>query len=69
LGIIGGLLGSLFISVNSSMTIWRKKYITTNRMKVLETGLYAFGTISSSVFFTSKMHKCYDINEELKDEG
>lgn len=69
LGIIGGLLGSLFISVNSSMTIWRKKYITTNRIKVLETGLYAVGTISSSVFFTSKMHKCYDINEALKDEG
>jgi hypothetical protein len=51
------------------MTIWRKKNITTNFKKILETGLYAIGTISTSTFFVCHMHKCMEIDEKLKDEG
>ena len=30
LGIVGGVLGSFFINVNTRMTVFRKKYVTKN---------------------------------------
>ena len=38
-------------------------------MKILETGLYAIGTISTSTFLVSSMHQCFDVDETLKDSG
>jgi hypothetical protein len=62
-------MGSLFIEVNSRMTKWRKKYITTPRLKILETGLYAIGTISTYTFLVCTFHECLKIDTDLKDDG
>lgn len=51
LGIIGGLLGSLFINVNTSMAVFRKKYVTTIPRKVVEAGMYGLATMSVCVIF------------------
>lgn len=69
LGIIGGLLGSFFIHVNTKMSILRKTYVTTNARKILETGMFAIMTISTSTFLVCKLHNCMDIDLNLKDEG
>lgn len=44
LGIIGGILGALFCSVNYMMSKWRKKTLNTNLKKFLETMMYVFLT-------------------------
>jgi exosortase/archaeosortase family protein len=49
LGIICGLLGALFVSVNSHMIILRKKYVNTNLKKVIEVLLFSLAT--STAFF------------------
>jgi len=49
LGIIGGLLGSFFINVNTSMSTFRKKYVTTTTRKVIETGMFGMLTMSVCV--------------------
>lgn len=51
LGIIGGLLGSFFIFVNTRMGRWRKKYITTTSRKVIEAGMYGAATMSVCIIF------------------
>lgn len=52
LGVVGGVLGSLFINVNTRMTMFRKKYVTKNWVKVLETGLFAVMTVTTYTAFT-----------------
>jgi chloride channel 7 len=49
LGVICGLLGALFVSVNSMMIIFRKKYVNTNIKKVIEVLLFSF--VTSSTFY------------------
>ena len=49
LGIICGLLGALFVSVNSYMIILRKKYVNTDLKKVIEVLL--FSLVTSTTFF------------------
>ena len=53
LGIIGGLLGALFVFVNSNLYKFRKKYITKGWLKVLEATLFSFFT--SSAFYWAPM--------------
>lgn len=53
LGILGGLLGSLFINVNTRCSVCRKKYVTTTTKKWVECGMYAAATISVCVLFIS----------------
>ena len=49
LGIITGLLGSLFIYVNINLGVLRKRYINTNTKKIIEALCFAFA--SASIFF------------------
>ena len=51
LGIIGGLLGSFFINVNTTMSTFRKKYVTTTPRKVIEAGTFGLMTMSVCVIF------------------
>jgi len=46
LGIVGGCLGSFFISVNTKMAVVRKKLLTTKWIKPVETFCWAFVTAS-----------------------
>lgn len=46
LGIIGGLLGALFIFTAFKLAIYRKKYINTNLKKILECVIFAIVTTS-----------------------
>lgn len=68
LGIVGGVLGSFFINVNTRMTIFRKKYVTKNWLKVVETGLFAVATVSVYTAFIIFMAKCLEINADTSDE-
>ena len=58
LGVLGGLLGSLFINVNTRMGRLRKKLVTTKWKKVLETGLFAALTVSIMFWTTVALNKC-----------
>lgn len=49
LGIIGGLMGSFFINVNTRINVIRGKYLTTKWIKVVETILMSVFT--ASIFF------------------
>lgn len=49
LGIIGGLLGSFFIAVNTWTNKLRKQILTKNWMKPIETAAFCF--LSASVFY------------------
>lgn len=49
IGVVCGLLGSLFIFVNINLGILRKRYITKNWQKIAEALTFAF--ISASIFF------------------
>lgn len=49
LGVSGGLLGALFINVNSRVNDFRKVLLTTKWIKPIETAFFAFMT--SSIFF------------------
>lgn len=53
LGILGGLFGSFFINVNTRMSVFRKKYITTTTSRVIECGMYGLATMSVCVLFIS----------------
>jgi chloride channel 7 len=51
IGIVGGIIGSLFIRVNNQVNIIRKKFLTTKGRKILEALVLV--TITSTVFFLS----------------
>jgi H+/Cl- antiporter ClcA len=68
MGIFGGALGSLFINVNTRMTVLRKKYVTKNWIKVVETGCFAVMTVSAYVIFTSAVGGCLSTSEMSTEE-
>lgn len=51
LGVFGGLLGSFFIYVNFELNAIRKKYLTSNHLKVIET--IALTALTATVLFMS----------------
>lgn len=53
IGILGGLVGSIFIRVNTFINIYRKKYLTTNLRRVLEACVLIGLTVTC--FFISAM--------------
>jgi len=61
IGAVCGVLGSLFIYVNVSLGVYRKKYINTKTKKILETVFFAFMT--STLFFLvtlSRKNECIE---------
>jgi len=63
LGIIGGALGALFISMSTNLSFLRKKIITTNRKRVCETGMFGLMTISVMVMLVIYAGECKKIQE------
>lgn len=51
LGIIGGMLGAIFINTNTVMGALRKKYVTTTMRRTIETGMFGLMTMSVCVLF------------------
>lgn len=49
IGIVCGLLGAIFVSVNSHLGVYRKKYINTNFKKIIE--VVFFSLVTGSLFF------------------
>lgn len=62
IGILGGLVGSIFIRVNTAVNIIRKKMLTTNIRRVLEASLLIALTVSC--FFVSALFQDTCIQEE-----
>ena len=59
-----GLLGTSFVWVNTTLGIYRKKYITKNWMKLFEAFFFAF--LTATVFFGAALitsDKCVIIND------
>ena len=48
-GILGGLLGSLFNHLNEKITRWRKQYVTNNRQKMWDAA--AVAVLSATLCF------------------
>jgi H+/Cl- antiporter ClcA len=68
LGVIGGLLGPLFINVNTRMAVLRGKILTKKWMKPVETWLFSFITASSFFwvpYFVGKVKSCEDMVDPL----
>ena len=68
LGVLGGMLGALFINVNTRMGRCRKKYITTKTRKILETGLFAAMTITVSFWSTALLNVCHKRKEYVAED-
>ena len=58
LGLMGGALGSLFITVNTYMSFIRKKYMTSTVRKVFETGFFGMLTVSVMTLLTIASDEC-----------
>ena len=50
LGVLGGLLGALFVQIFLTCVVLRKKYITTNARKVWEAVFFVVVTTSTFYF-------------------
>lgn len=69
MGLVGGLLGSFFVSFNTIVNRLRKKYLKTNHSKVLETMFWSF--LTASVFFLAPLillnvpnHGCHFFHDD-----
>lgn len=60
---LGGALGSAFITVNTFMGMCRKKVIKNNASRIIETGLYGLATISVMAVIVISLNTCDDIPE------
>lgn len=58
LGILGGMAGAFFITVGTYMSFCRKKVITSDTRKIIETGIYGFTTISVMVGLVCLVGEC-----------
>lgn len=64
LGVIAGSLGALFINLGTRFTLLRKKYLKSDRLKILEGSIVLFLTVSSQCLMISLFGKCEKINDE-----
>jgi chloride channel 7 len=67
IGIVGGMVGSLFIRVNNMINIYRKKLLNTKLKKILEACILIVIT-STAFFLSSYFRNCLsleDINDPL----
>jgi len=55
---LGGLLGSLFINVNTRMGRLRKRFVNTKWKKIVECGLFAAMSVSIMFWTTAWLNKC-----------
>ena len=69
-GIICGVLGGIFVIINSNMGIIRKKYITKNWLKIIEAIIFSILTTTTFYWLPTVVTNCEDdaaltVNEEL----
>jgi H+/Cl- antiporter ClcA len=62
IGVMGGIIGAIFIKVNNIININRKKYLLKKWMKVLEAVFIAF--ITASVFYVATISR-YDAADTI----
>ncbi len=58
LGIVGGLLGALFININTRIGALRKKFIKTKTKKVLEVVIFSCFTMTICFLFATFSGSC-----------
>ena len=58
---MAGAFGSFFVSVNTWMGYLRKRIITSNARRIIETGFFGFATISVMTFVVISYNECIDI--------
>jgi H+/Cl- antiporter ClcA len=63
LGVAGGLLGSLFITVSTYLSFFRKKYITNDMRRIMETTVFGVFTISIMTLCVIFAGHCEEILE------
>jgi H+/Cl- antiporter ClcA len=69
LGIVGGMMGSFFINVNTRMANLRKKLLVRPWMKPLETFMFCF--VTASIFYWSPyiLETCISVKESNIDDS
>jgi H+/Cl- antiporter ClcA len=66
IGIFCGALGALFVHVQQILGKLRKKYMTSNPMRIVETALFGAMTFSAAVFAIYAFDTCESIpNSDL----
>jgi len=68
IGVLGGLIGALFIEINMAMARLRKRFIKTKSLKVVEALLFAF-VGATMVFFLPMAFQCVPVTEATKEIG
>ena len=63
-GIIGGILGSLFINVNTRVNKLRARFLKYNFVKVLETMIFCMVTACATFILPYLMRSCLENNED-----
>jgi len=66
-GVICGVLGGIFIQVNTQLGLFRKYYITTNVAKIFEALFFAFMTSSSFYWAPWYFSNCMAIPDSAKE--
>lgn len=61
LGVLGGMMGALFINVNTRMAYLRKKILVKKWMKPIETFMFCFVTASVFYWVPYFFDRCTDI--------
>ena len=69
LGVVGGMLGALFINVNTRMAVVRKKLLTKPWMKPLETFFFCFITASTFYWVPYVLETCIDIKTPIYSDA
>jgi len=68
IGVLGGLIGALFIEINMGMARLRKRFIKTKSLKVVEALLFAF-VGATMVFFLPMAFQCVPVTEATQEIG
>jgi H+/Cl- antiporter ClcA len=64
LGVMGGVLGTFFITVNGFMGKQRKRFVNTNWKKIIECGCFGVATISTMTLLVTLFGECREIEEK-----
>ena len=69
LGIVGGMMGALFINVNTRMATLRKKLLVRPWMKPIETFMFCFVTASAFYWVSYWLETCIEIKDSDKEDA
>eukprot|EP00048_Salpingoeca_helianthica_P006656 m.101278 g.101278 ORF g.101278 m.101278 type:complete len:794 (-) comp14087_c0_seq2:78-2459(-) len=69
LGVIGGLLGALFIELNKRLTLFRRKFVNTPKIKLIEVAVVTLVTTSIAFLFIIVSSECLSVTNLLDANG